>query len=93
MISADDFNVDLLSGHVNTIILMLKCDSKYREVCFNRAFYNSSGPKTDNKSVFASSCFKTSCLPFVPIMLILAKSAEQGREISIKQPTLVRSLQ
>ena len=32
------FLADLLSGHVSTIILMKKCDSKYRETCFNRAF-------------------------------------------------------
>ena len=50
------FLADLLSGHVSTIILMRKCDSKYREIFFNRAFKY-------NKSVFASGCFKTSCLP------------------------------
>ena len=32
------FLADLLSGHVSTIILMGKCDSKYREIFFNRAF-------------------------------------------------------
>ena len=34
------------------------------------------------KSVFASGCFN--CLPFVEIMLILAESAEGGREIAKK---------
>ena len=29
---------DLFAGHVSTIILMRKCDSKYMEICFNRAF-------------------------------------------------------
>ena len=43
MISADDFlqtcNVTLmLSRHVSTAILMQECDSKYMEICFNRAF-------------------------------------------------------
>ena len=33
------FLADLfLSGHVSTIILMRKCDSKYREIFFNRTF-------------------------------------------------------
>ena len=32
------FLADLLSGHVSTIILMRKCDSKYREIYFKRAF-------------------------------------------------------
>ena len=32
------FLADWLSGHVSTIILMRKCDSKYKEICFNRAF-------------------------------------------------------
>ena len=30
------FLADLLSGHVSTIILMRKCDSKYREIVFSR---------------------------------------------------------
>ena len=42
MIPADDFLQTcyitlMLSGHVSTIILMQGSDSKYREICFNRA--------------------------------------------------------
>ena len=50
MISADDFSqtcYQLLSGHVSTIILMRKCDSKYREICFNRA---NSEPNSEPKN-------------------------------------------
>ena len=50
MISADDFwsfLADLLSGYmyVSMIILMRKCDSKYREICFNREFIITQGRK------------------------------------------------
>ena len=43
MILADDFlqtcyTTLLLSGHASMIILMRGIDSKYREICFNRAF-------------------------------------------------------
>ena len=51
------FLADLLSGYVSTIILMRKCDSKHREICFNRAFIKN----ITKKSMFASGCFKTSC--------------------------------
>ena len=45
MISAYDFlqtcNITLMSsGHVSIIILMRECDSKYREICFKKCFYN-----------------------------------------------------
>ena len=36
--------------------------------------------------------FRANVLKFVEIMLILAESAEGGREIAKKQPTLVGSL-
>ena len=36
-------------------------------MCFNRAFIITQSRKY-NKSVFASGCFKTSCLPFVEIV-------------------------
>ena len=56
------FLVDLLSGHVSTIILMQKCDSKYWEVCSNRAFIMTRSRKNiTKKSVFVSGCSKTSC--------------------------------
>ena len=42
MILADDFlrtcYITFLSGDVSTTILMRGSDSKYREICFNRAF-------------------------------------------------------
>ena len=28
----------IISGHAGNIILMGECDSKFREICFNRAF-------------------------------------------------------
>ena len=40
----------------------------------------------------ASRRLAASRLPFVAIMLILAESAEEGKEIAKKQPTLVGSL-
>ena len=53
------FLADLLSGHVSTTILMQKCDS-------NIGKFVSTELRAEkyNKSVFASGCFKTSCLPF-----------------------------
>ena len=39
------FLADLLSEHVSTIILIRKCDSRYREICFNRAFIKTQSRK------------------------------------------------
>ena len=86
------FLADLLSGHVSTLILMRKCDSKYREIFFNRAEHFRAVKY--NKSVFASSCFKMSCLPFIEILNVdISYRQNLWREgESEKQPTVVGSL-
>ena len=51
-----------------SVVPMQKCDSKYGEICVNRAIIiTHRAEKYNMKSVFASGCFKTSCLPFVVI--------------------------
>ena len=75
---------------------MRKCDSKCREICFNRAFIITRSRKIKQRNPclprVASRRLAASCLPFAEIMSILAESAEGGREIAKKQPTLVGSL-
>ena len=60
------------------------------------SFYNNTeSKKITKKSVLprvASRRLAASCLPFVEIMLILTESAEGGKEVAKKQPTLVGSL-
>ena len=75
---------------------MRKCDSKYREIFFNKAFIITQSRKIKQRNPclprVASRRLVASCLPFVEIMLILAESAEGERETAKKQPTLVGSL-
>ena len=57
--------------HVSRIILMRERDSKYWEIYFNRAFIITWSRKNiTNQCLPRVACFKTSCLPFVGIMLI-----------------------
>ena len=69
------------------IILVQNCDSKYREICFNRAFII-----TQNQKYKKEIRVSLGMLQDFLLHLVLAESAEGGREIAKKQPTLVGSL-
>ena len=63
------FLADLLSGHVSTIILMRKCDSKYKEFFFLQSFCNNSEPKNiTNPCLPRVASRRLVLIPFVEIL-------------------------